>query len=609
MATSASFDISKLKTSWTKYDIVQVMDVISSEDRIDRYKEKKIGIDEPILRSFLGIKKLTDPTPNYWIELQKYPEHKKIFALLAVIFTHGKIVLDFANIYSNSNRGGVFELHGTGKQDTNIRSALVESGATESRFRRSQKIPYNFADIFTSGSVGELFKQVLEERVIRVTKRKVSEVEFYEISRANNFHKVLGLSFDEFYTWLEGNGLPKSILSRNEWLEEVEVKNFFSIKQAVLDFGGSKEVYLLGENGDGKSLVLMATYLAFNGYYVINNAEIADVAEALSMVKNLHPTTLLGIDASTDANEYALNRPFKITNLFAYGTHRGRYSTDEAEKYGFMTLFSINEQLYNPVTWLMYQKGIELEKQLDQQNAIAEVKSYPFHFSVSFLEQILNDILERNVRIKVGVSGVSFTEKGESISFDQLSEGYRSILIFVVDLMIRLTESIEGDREVDLKQIRGVVLIDEIDQHLHPKWQKEIVSRLRTVFPNVQFIMTTHSPTIIQGASDEAIIYRVFRDEDTGETKVSEPVYRKDLDELMVNSLVTHPIFGLETARLAKSNDDTDTSDDYLQHRINKKIRGELDKKREGGANFITDQEIDDLISEIIKKELGNDKN
>src|SRR5690606_8734790 len=188
--------------------------------------------------------------------------------------------------------------------------------------------------------------------------------------------------------WLEGNGLPKSILSRNEWLEEVEVKNFFSIKQAVLDFGGSKEVYLLGENGDGKSLVLMATYLAFNGYYVMNNAETTHVAEAFGMVKKTQPTSLLGIDASTDANEYSLDRPFKIANFFAYGTHRGRYSTDEAEKDAVMSLFSINEQLYHPVTWLMYQKGIELEKQLDEQNMLGEVKSYPFHFSVSFLEQM-----------------------------------------------------------------------------------------------------------------------------------------------------------------------------------------------------------------------------
>ncbi len=174
--------------------------------------------------------------------------------------------------------------------------------------------------------------------------------------------------------------------------------------------------------------------------------------------------------------------------------------------------------------------------------------------------------------------------------------------------MIRLAQSVGSDQTIELKEIKGVVLIDEIDQHLHPKWQKEIVGRLRAIFPQVQFIMTTHSPTIIQGASDEAIIFRVFRDKDTGKTRVSDPVYRKDLDDLMVNSLVTHPIFGLETARLDEDNTDADTSDDYLQYRISKKISEELDKKRKAGANFITDQEIDDLIDTILKRELGNDK-
>lgn len=605
MATPPNFDISKLRTSWTKYDIVQVMDVISSEDRIDLYKAGKITIDGPILRSFLGIKKLSDPTPSHWIAIQKYPEHKKIFALLAVLFTHGKVIQQFANKYSNSNRGGVFQMAG-GKEYTNIRSALVESGAASSKDRRSDKVPYNFSDIFTNGTVGELFKKVLEERITRVTKKKISEEEFYKISRANGFHKALGLSFEDYFSWLEGADLPTNILFRNEFLEEVEIEDFFSIKDAMLDFQKSKEIYLLGENGDGKSLVLMAIYLAFNGYYIANAAESEDVARALGIIKKIHPTTLLGIDASD--NEYALNLPFSIKNIFAYGTHRGRYSTDKSEKYGFMSLFSIDEQLHNPVTWLMQQKAIELEKDLDNDNMFYEDKSYPIHFSISFLEQLLKDILEKNVEVKVGVSKVDFVEKGEIISFDQLSEGYRGILIFVVDLMIRLAQSVGSDQTIELQEIKGVVLIDEIDQHLHPKWQKEIVGRLRAIFPQVQFIMTTHSPTIIQGASDEAIIFRVFRDKDTGKTRVSDPVYRKDLDDLMVNSLVTHPIFGLETARLDEDNTDADTSDDYLQYRISKKISEELDKKRKAGANFITDQEIDDLIDTILKRELGNDK-
>lgn len=598
-------DFSKLKASWTKYDIVQVMDVIASEDRIERYKKKQIEIDEPILRSFLGINKLTDPTPQHWIEIQKYPSEKKLFALLSVLFTHGSVVDLFANQYSNLfYGGGIFRMQ-SGKQFTNIRSALVEAGAAESKFRKSDAVHYDFSNIYTNGNVGRLFKQVLEQRINKVTKSDPVTEDFYAICFSNNFHKALGLSELDFQGWLEGSNLTKRGNPANVWIEEVEIEDFYSIKEALLNFNGSKEVYFLGENGDGKSLVLMATYLAFNGNYVQNSTDFGETGDVADMIKKLKPNNLLGIDANGE--EYHLNRSSYVQSLFAYGTHRGRYSTDNPEKYGFMSLFSIDEQLHNPVSWLIQQKAGEIGRALQKGRGFQSTISFPAtQLSVSLLEEILNDVLEKNVRVEVDVSGVSFIEKGRNISFSQLSEGYRSILIFVVDLMIRLRESV-FNLEASLDSIKGVVLIDEIDQHLHPKWQRVILGKLRSIFPQVQFIMTTHSPTIIQGASDDAMIYRVYRDPEDGNTKISEPYYRKELDHLMINSLVTHPMFGLDDARMDSENDQADTSDSYLLYRINKKIEADLKAQKKTGKKFISDQEIDDLIQKIMKEEFGDD--
>lgn len=81
---SIHIDFTELRTSWTKYDIVQALDVIYSVDTIQKYKNKEAKINERILRSFLGINSLDDPIPDYWIEIQKYPIEKKIFSLLAV---------------------------------------------------------------------------------------------------------------------------------------------------------------------------------------------------------------------------------------------------------------------------------------------------------------------------------------------------------------------------------------------------------------------------------------------------------------------------------------------------------------------------------------------
>ncbi len=84
---------------------------------------------------------------------------------------------------------------------------------------------------------------------------------------------------------------------------------------------------------------------------------------------------------------------------------------------------------------------------------------------------------------------------GKTIDIRQLSDGERSMLALVMDLARRL--SIANPNLEDPRQAQAVVLIDELDLHLHPQWQRTIVTKLTTTFPNCQFIATTHSPLII----------------------------------------------------------------------------------------------------------------
>jgi predicted ATP-binding protein involved in virulence len=301
--------------------------------------------------------------------------------------------------------------------------------------------------------------------------------------------------------------------------------------------------------------------------------------------------------------EYHPQKDLYLNNLFGYGTHRGRYSTDKPEEYGFMSLFDSEQTLLNPVSWLKDQKLLALNVQ-----ANAESKKPENTFSEAHLVNMLCDILEKHLEIQIEGNKVVFIEKGSDLTFDQLSEGYRSVLIFVADLIYRLNKNAhEGEQVSDLK---GIVLVDEIDLHLHPKWQRVIVRKLRKLLPNVQFIFTTHSPTIIQGASEDAIIYRVYRHADDGKTRVSDPYYRKDLDHLMMNTVVTSPLFGLADSRMNPNDDAADTSSTYLLYRINKKVEAELEKQKERGKVFLDDSDIDDLIQQILDEELAkNDKN
>jgi predicted ATP-binding protein involved in virulence len=94
---------------------------------------------------------------------------------------------------------------------------------------------------------------------------------------------------------------------------------------------------------------------------------------------------------------------------------------------------------------------------------------------------------------------VIFEENGISVPLDRLSDGYRSVTSWVGDLVRRLVEAYPTDP----LNAHGVVLIDELDIHLHPKWQRSIVEHVRALFPNLQFIVSSHSPFVAQDMTDD----------------------------------------------------------------------------------------------------------
>lgn len=95
---------------------------------------------------------------------------------------------------------------------------------------------------------------------------------------------------------------------------------------------------------------------------------------------------------------------------------------------------------------------------------------------------------------------------GESTLFENLSDGQRTLLGLFCDLARRISILNPHLGERALAETPGVVLIDELDLHLHPKWQRRIIQDLRRTFPKVQFICTTHSPQLIGQARPDEII-------------------------------------------------------------------------------------------------------
>lgn len=128
-------------------------------------------------------------------------------------------------------------------------------------------------------------------------------------------------------------------------------------------------------------------------------------------------------------------------------------------------------------------------------------------------------------------------QNDEILPFNYLSDGYRNMLAVVADIahrMARLNPHLGDDV---LQETPGIVLIDELDLHLHPKWQRDIVDNLRKIFPKVQFIATTHSPQIISHVKPECI--RILRDDE-------EEFYTPDLSYGLTSDAILAKIMDVE---------------------------------------------------------------
>jgi predicted ATP-binding protein involved in virulence len=140
----------------------------------------------------------------------------------------------------------------------------------------------------------------------------------------------------------------------------------------------------------------------------------------------------------------------------------------------------------------------------------AETDNYKENgFSANVIEAINKTIKTfldgfSNLHVSENPLTLLIEKNGETIDIRQLSDGERSFIALICDLGRRLALA-----NPELKNPlygAGIVLIDEIELHLHPKWQLEVSEKLRKIFPNIQFIVTTHSPFIIQTARQGEVI-------------------------------------------------------------------------------------------------------
>jgi predicted ATPase len=124
-------------------------------------------------------------------------------------------------------------------------------------------------------------------------------------------------------------------------------------------------------------------------------------------------------------------------------------------------------------------------------------------------EEAIIKLLPGDVKI-AGISSdglIEFLVDNQKVPTISLSDGFRSVIALAGDLIWRLLQSFP-DLD-DPTKASGVVLIDELDIHLHPSWQQQIAGWLQEVFPNLQFFVATHSPLVAAGAGQDALTLRL----------------------------------------------------------------------------------------------------
>jgi predicted ATPase len=347
-----------------------------------------------------------------------------------------------------------------------------------------------------------------------------------------------------------------------EYINSVNIKNFFSIKEIELkNLNNKKEIYIVGENGDGKSLLLQALALGLKG---------VDDGDVFELVKSQKEYKISIED--TQKNEYEAGEEV-YKNFFAYGASRNANCQLKEDEKGYLTLFNSSLDLKNPIDWLQY---LDHSEKSGKTNIV----------SSALAKKLLQEILHRDVTIEITPDDVIFKEKGSTVRFEQLSAGYTGVITIIIDLLARLSENQPYVEEIS--EFRAVVVIDEVELHLHPKWKYDFVKKMRDIFPNIQFIMTTHSPTVILGASKEAVFYKIYKED--GEVHISNQIENEGYTN---NTLISSPLFDLKTMT-SRDFDKSISNDDYIyakiHERVSKKISLESLDDKEKIAKLIDEE-------------------
>ena len=299
--------------------------------------------------------------------------------------------------------------------------------------------------------------------------------------------------------------------------------------------------------------------------------------------------------------------------IFAYyGTGRGQFQVPERRR-GFQQAFE---------RWDCYKSAINPETDfkrffgwfdlMEDQERRDREKLWDLGYKSPVLEAVrraLDEIVVgyKNPRIETRplrfiMDRIDEDGSKHELRIEQLSEGYKIVIAMVADLAARMAEA-NPEMENPLNT-SGIVLIDEVDLHLHPRWQREILIQLTEVFPNLQFIVSTHSPIIVVGAAEIAQVVNLNTIND------DENLHQNDIQVSNVGQVLLSDLFGLKYLYSPEWDDkikerDTILAKPELTEEDNTRLR-QLDEDLKGLTSLPNSNAIrSSLLIEKLAKQLN----
>ncbi|MDO5151360.1 MAG: AAA family ATPase [Oscillospiraceae bacterium] len=363
-------------------------------------------------------------------------------------------------------------------------------------------------------------------------------------------------------------------------VDKISLKNFRKYENFEIDFK-EKLTVIVGKNQSGKTTILDAVAVALSSYIsavypynkktavndktIIRHAEnrTTDIIEdypcfplevysegTISSVKYGKEDSMLmaesfdqiiqnvsqvGTDIYRQLKTFSFEGVLPVIVYYSINRKRKNYVNDKNETLPPSRINGYTDCLYavlesnEMIEWIKKLTYVELQRgeKVATLQAVLDIliKAVKCLYSIDDSQKIIAHYNVENDSICF-----YFPERNPAIIIlDLESDGFKSVIYLVLDIAYRMATLNPQLGEKVIEETDGIVLIDEIDLHLHPEWQQKILGVLTEVFPKVQFIVTTHAPAVINSVKSESLI---ILEDDIAREPYGE-VYGKDVNTII----------------------------------------------------------------------------